>query len=100
MAEVAEIRVLGELEVARGGRLVPLPASKKTRALLGFLAVTGRSHTREHLCDLLWQGPDAPRAAPRWSLAKLRGVLGPDAITADRERVALGSIGTDLRAAR
>jgi DNA-binding SARP family transcriptional activator len=103
-----EIRVLGELEVRRGGRLLTLPASKKTRALLGYLAATGRPHLREQLCGLLWDGPDDPRAALRWSLTKLRPLLddaasegggpaddgGPGAeagagrrLCADRERV-------------
>jgi DNA-binding SARP family transcriptional activator len=93
-----EILLLGELGLSDRR---PLPASKKTRALLGFLAVTGAPHTREELCDLLWQGPDDPRAALRWSLTKLRQVLGPDAIEADRERVSLGSgVATDLGAVR
>jgi DNA-binding SARP family transcriptional activator/tetratricopeptide (TPR) repeat protein len=98
MALAPQIRLLGELEVLRAGRVHPLPASKKTRALLGYLAVTRRSHTREELCDLLWQGPDDPRAALRWSLAKLRDVLGAPAIVADRERVGLGPVETDLDA--
>jgi DNA-binding SARP family transcriptional activator/tetratricopeptide (TPR) repeat protein len=100
MADAAEIRLLGELTVTRGGRPSALPASKRTRALLGYLAVTGGSHSREQLCDLLWQGPDDPRAALRWSLAKLRTALGPAALVADRERVSLGEVSTDLEAVR
>jgi len=103
MAGVAsdlEIRVLGELVVLGGDRSLPLPASKKTRALLGYLAVTGRAHTRERLCELLWQGPDDPRAALRWSLSKLRAVLGPQALEADRERVGLTAVTTDLSVVR
>jgi hypothetical protein len=50
MAGTPEILLLGELGLADRRAL---PASKKTRALLGFLAVTGTSHTREELCDLL-----------------------------------------------
>jgi predicted ATPase/DNA-binding SARP family transcriptional activator len=91
-----EIAVLGELATLRGKTPLPLPASRKTRALLGYLAVTRRAHSREELCDLLWQGPDDPRAALRWSLTKLRGVLGAEAIRADRERIALGDVETDL----
>lgn len=91
-----QIRLLGELAVVRGGKALALPASKKTRALLGYLAVTGRPHLREHLCDLMWQGPDDPRAALRWSLTKLRAVVG-DALEADRERIALAKTATDLR---
>jgi DNA-binding SARP family transcriptional activator len=100
MASDLEIRVLGELVVTRGGRSLPLPASKKTRALLGYLAVTGREHTRERLCELLWPGPDDPRAALRWSLTKLRTVLGPRGLDADRERVGLSTFPTDLAAVR
>jgi DNA-binding SARP family transcriptional activator len=86
-----EIRILGELAVVRAGRAVELPASKKTRALLAYLVTTGRPHLRERLCDLLWPGPDDPRAALRWSLTKIRALLddhGATRILADRERVA------------
>jgi DNA-binding SARP family transcriptional activator len=83
-----ELRLLGDLEVRSGGARLALPASKKTRALLGYLVMTGgAAHLREHLCDLLFQGPDDPRAALRWSLTKLRGVVGDKRIVADRERV-------------
>src|SRR5690606_25281747 len=34
--------LLGELEVEREGRAQALPPSRKTRALLGYLALTGR----------------------------------------------------------
>jgi DNA-binding SARP family transcriptional activator len=81
-----EVRVLGDLEVRIGGRKAALPASKKTRALLGYLVVTGLPQLREHLCELLWQGPDDPRGALRWSLTKLRAVVGERCIRADRER--------------
>lgn len=73
-AERLEIRLLGPLEVLRGGRKWPLPQSRKTRALLAYLAVTRRQHLRQHLCSLLWEGPADPRAALRWSLTKLRAV--------------------------
>ena len=63
VASTLELRVLGELELVRAGKALPLPASRKSRALLAFLAVTARPHLRENLCDLLWLGPDDPRAA-------------------------------------
>jgi DNA-binding SARP family transcriptional activator/tetratricopeptide (TPR) repeat protein len=84
---------LGDIEVSLGGRRAKLPASKKTRALLGYLVVTGSPHLRDHLCDLLWQGPDDPRGALRWSLTKLRAVLDSDRINADRERVSFEAEG-------
>jgi DNA-binding SARP family transcriptional activator len=95
------IHVLGDLRVFRRGKRLSLPPSKKTRALLVYLVATARSHSREHLCDLLWEGPDDPRAALRWSLAKLRPLLETDCATrlvTDRDRVAFAAIGaeTDL----
>ena len=69
------IRLLGGLELRRGGTLLQLPASRRTRALLGFLVATGSPHSRSSLCDLLWDGPDDPRASLRWSLTKLRTVV-------------------------
>lgn len=94
-----EIRLLGELELALDGRPRELPASKKTRALLGYLASTGRAQRRERLCELLWDGPDDPRAGLRWSLAKLRPLIDEGGVTrlaADRERVSFESHGAEV----
>jgi DNA-binding SARP family transcriptional activator len=94
-----EIRLLGELAVLRGGRPLALPASKKTRALLGYLVVTRAPHLRERLCELLWDGPDDPRAALRWSLSKLRPLVDEaraPRLEADRERVAFTDAGADI----
>ncbi|XSC47833.1 BTAD domain-containing putative transcriptional regulator [Bradyrhizobium sp. RDT10] len=82
-----------------------LPASRKTRALLGYLIATGQLHRRERLCDLLWDGPDDPRAELRWSLSKIRAVLNDEEgmrLTADRERVGvqLGNAVIDLQQVR
>lgn len=81
---------LGDVEVLRDGLRLPLPQSKKTRALLAYLAVTGRPHRRERLCDLFWELPDDPRGALRWSLSKLRPLVDEPArrrLLADRETV-------------
>ena len=88
-----EIRVVGQLVVLHAGKAMPLPASKKTRALLGYLAATRVAQPRERLCSLLWDGPDDPRAALRWSLTKLRPLV--ELIT-DRESVALGEAVVDV----
>ncbi|MCP5372686.1 MAG: alpha/beta fold hydrolase [Hyphomicrobiales bacterium] len=97
------LNLLGRLEVLRDGAAVELPPSKKTRALLAYLAVTGRPQRRERLCELLWNIPDDPRGALRWSLSKLRAVVddgGEGRILADRETVAFDPAGVeiDLRA--
>ena len=100
------IRLLGELQlVGYDGRSGALPASRKTRALLGYLIATGQPHRRERLCDLLWDGPDDPRAELRWSLSKIRAVLDDEKgirLTADRERVGieLGNAVIDIQRVR
>ncbi len=69
------LNFLGDPEVIRDGRVLTLPPSRKTRALLAYLALGCRSFSREHLCDLLWEVPDDPRGALRWSLSKLRRLV-------------------------
>jgi DNA-binding SARP family transcriptional activator len=73
-----QIKVLGELAVVRDAQEIVLPASKKTRALLAYLALANRRQRRDYLCQLLWNVPDDPRASLRWSLTKLRRVLNED----------------------
>ena len=72
------IRLLGTLEVRCGNRTLPLPRSKKTRALLGYLVATERLHSRQVLCDLLYESSADPRSGLRWSLSKLRSLLEND----------------------
>ena len=80
-----EIRVLGALEVIRDGVTTALPPSRKTRALLAYLALTRCPHRREQLCEMFWDVPDDPRGALRWSLSKIRPLVDePDAFPSDR----------------
>ena len=80
-----EIRLLGELEVLSGGRPTALPPSKKTRALLAYLVATNEPQSRQRLCDLLWEGPNDPRAGLRWSLSKLRTLFEDGTSASDRK---------------
>ncbi len=91
---------LGPFVATRGGEPVPLPRSQKTRALLAYLAVTRRPHTRERLCSLLWDVADDPRGALRWSLSRLRVLDEPGRprIRADREAVAFDASGAGVDA--
>jgi DNA-binding SARP family transcriptional activator len=90
-----ELSLLGELRVQRDGVPVPLPASRKSRALLAYLAATARPHLRERLCELLWEGPDDPRGALRWSLAKLRPLVSPHLVAA-RDRIEFRDSGASV----
>ena len=91
MKQVLTIRVLGDFEVLKGPDRQELPHSRKTRALLAYLILTGRRHHRERLCGLLWDVPDDPRASLRWSLSHLRSLVDEPGreriITVDREYV-------------
>jgi pimeloyl-ACP methyl ester carboxylesterase len=102
MERKAALRVglLGPFVVTRDGRPVALPQSQKTRALLAYLAVTRRPHTRERLCGMFWDVADDPRGALRWSLSRLRVLDDPDAprIRADRETVAFEPAGASVDA--
>ena len=96
MTASIRIEVLGPLQVLREGAHAQLPPSKKTRALLGYLTLDPRPHRRERLCELLWPGPDDPRGALRWSLSRVRSILGEagdGVLEADRDSV---RIRTDL----
>ena len=96
---VVSINTLGGLELYRNGEEVKLPASKRTRALLAYLAITGRPHRRDSLCEVFWELPDDPRGALRWSLSKIRPLVNnPDQerLQADRERVSLPDIKIDV----
>ena len=98
------VTVLGTLAVGRGTVSTPLPASRKTRALLAYLILSDRPQRREHLCDLFWDaGPDDPRGALRWSLSKLRTVIDDEVhrLVADREAAWIdrADVSVDLREA-
>lgn len=100
-----QIRVLGSLEIVRHKTRLSLPRSKKTRALLAYLAVTARTHSRDRLCAMFWPVPDDPRAALRWSLSRLRPLVDERdcrRITADRESVGfdLSHVDVDLSSLR
>ena len=84
---------------AGGPIALELPQSRKTRALLAYLAVTQREHTRDRLCRLLWPDVDDPRGALRWSLSKLRVFLSDAArerLVASRDTVAFDGRDVDV----
>lgn len=80
---ILSVRLLGSLEILRDGVPAALPASRKLRALLAYLALAPNAVGRGRLCELLWDVPNDPRGELRWCLSKLRGALD----TPDRRRV-------------
>ena len=94
-----EIRVLGGLEVVRDGVPATLPPSRKTRALLAYLALARGRHRREQLCDMFWDVPDDPRGSLRWSLSKIRPIVDEVSVPrllADRQSVELRTEATSV----
>lgn len=94
-----ELRLLGPLKLLRAGAAVPLPPSRKVRALLAYLALASRPIPRERLCSLLWQVPDDPRGELRWGLSKLRSLIDDPAhrrVVACDDGIALDLTGCDV----
>lgn len=81
--ESLRLRLLGTLALFRDGAHVPLPASRKLRALLGYLALSPQPVPRSQLCELLWDAPADPRGELRWGLSKIRGLVGARVRAAD-----------------
>jgi DNA-binding SARP family transcriptional activator len=79
MSEELRLALIGNLRLARGGMAMNRLVSVKALALLVYLAVTGRSHSRQALAGLLWgelPEEDARRNL-RVTLAELRKQLDP-----------------------
>ena len=70
----SSVRLLGPLTIRRATRLA-LPASRKVRALLAYLALAPHAVPRSQLCELLWDVPNDPRGELRWCLSKIRGLV-------------------------
>lgn len=95
------LRLFGPMLIERDGCAVPLPASRKTRAILGFLALSPRPVSRQRLCDMFFDLPDDPRAALRWSLSKLRPLIDGDdrtRLVSERDAVRIDFTGADVDA--
>jgi DNA-binding SARP family transcriptional activator/Flp pilus assembly protein TadD len=84
-------RLLGSLELSRGGEPLRLPASRKVRALLGYLVLASRPVARSQICELLWDVPNDPRGELRWCLSKIRGLVD------EKGRKRVSADGTPIR---
>ena len=95
-----EIRVLGGLEVVRDGVPATLPPSRKTRALLAYLALARGRHRREQLCEMFWDVPDDPRGVaalePKQDPAHRRRAVSVRRLLADRQSVELRTEATSV----
>src|SRR3981081_4664241 len=69
-----QVRLLGPLTIIRDGTPLALPASRKVRALVGYLSIAPHAVMRNRLCELLWDVPNDPRGELRWGLSKIRSI--------------------------
>lgn len=95
------IRTLGPLEIDIAGAAVALPAGRRVRGLLAWLALHPGQHPRSRLAGWLW--PDVPepkaRASLRSAVWALRCALGPTGsafLVSDRQSVGLRDEGVSV----
>jgi DNA-binding SARP family transcriptional activator len=82
-----ELRMLGTLAVSQRGSEVDLPASRKARAFLAYLALTPCATPRSRLCELLTDTASDSRGELRWYLSKLRGIVGARRVRSNEDSV-------------
>ncbi|MAT98895.1 MAG: hypothetical protein CL608_17260, partial [Anaerolineaceae bacterium] len=83
-----KIRLLGLPQIDQGETAVTL-RGQKPLALLAYLLLTEKSHSRQHLMDLLHEDTSDPRASLRWTLYHLRQGIGDSYLVADRQEIGL-----------
>ena len=87
-----QIKLLGTPQIRVDGKLLTRLKSVKAQALLFYLAVTRRIHTRHVLASLLWG--DLPESAARANLSKALGLLRKhigDLLTIERNAISLAN---------
>ena len=98
------VRLLGDLALEIDGSAVELPASRRARSLLGWLALDRRMHPRSRLASRFWPDvlDESARTSLRSALSALRRALGPEGerfLIASRDEVGLADetlVWTDL----
>ncbi|HSL01626.1 MAG TPA: AAA family ATPase [Rubrobacteraceae bacterium] len=90
MTRTSTMLLLGAPRVEADGAPVEVD-TRKAIALLAYLAVTGRRHTRDALAGLLWPeyGQSRARAALRRTLSSLSGAREGGWLEVDRESIGL-----------
>lgn len=87
---MVELKLLGTPQILRNGQPITTLSAAKSQALLFYLAVTGRPHSRLALAELFWPEKSEADALAnlRQALYHLRNAL-PDALEMNRLTVAL-----------
>ena len=97
-----EVRLGGGLSLRAEGAEIALPASRRARGVLAYLALNPGPHARAQLAARFWPDvlDESARTSLRAALTELRHALGPEAadVVATRESVALEGAYVDTRA--
>ncbi len=90
------LNLLGSFSLTRDDTPLTGFISNKVQALLVYLAVTQRTHTRDTLAALLWQGvPEkVAKHSLRQALSNLRKIV-PEGVVITRQTVSAAAINTD-----
>jgi class 3 adenylate cyclase len=88
------VRLLGEFGIELDGTTLEPPSSRRARALLAWLALDRRMHSRSTLAARFWPDvlDESARTSLRSALSALRKALGPDSdqyLIAGRDEVGL-----------
>ena len=90
MTTPLQLKLFGSPRISYQGQPLTGFVSTKVRALLIYLAVTGRPHSRDHLAELLWADtPASTRANLRKALSNLRQLIGNTLVEDAKESIAL-----------
>ena len=86
------LKLFGNFELSGPGGRVALPSAKLS-ACLAYLALSARPVPREELTALLWGShfEEQARQNFRQALARLRKIVGPEAIETDESNLRLAA---------
>jgi predicted ATPase/DNA-binding SARP family transcriptional activator/Tfp pilus assembly protein PilF len=92
VTEHLHLTLFGSPQIAYQGQPLNGFVSTKVRALLIYLAVTARPHSREHLSELLWADtPASKKVNLRKALSNLRQLLGDLLVEDAKESITLAA---------
>lgn len=80
------LEFLGPPKISHDKQPIELPGFRAL-ALLAYLVMAKKAQSREHLIELLFDRPDDPRAALRWTIFHLRKAIGKDHIISYRREI-------------
>ena len=87
MAYTQVIQLLGSFVYQHNGDIKQPALSRKTRAILAYLAITDFPHSRQSLYTLFGQESEDPQGTLRWHLSRIRRQLSADILIVDKETV-------------